>query len=157
MYLTIHAAAGVLIGSYINQPIISFILGFISHFFLDMLPHYDGDIPTKGHTAKSLRKKYFNKIIALIYFDISLAIIVAAALLTNNIHFLTRPIIWGIAGALLPDILQAASFFWQKNKFLKKFNQFHNFIHYSPQNQISLILGHATQILTLIILINPLI
>lgn len=157
MYLTIHAAAGVLIGSYINSSIVSFLIGFISHFFLDMLPHRDGHISTKGHNAKSLRKKYFNKIIALVYFDLCLAIIVAAALFTNNGHFITKPIIWGMIGAILPDIFQALSFLRSKNRFFKKFNEFHNFIHYSPQKPISIIVGHFSQILTLIVLINPIV
>ena len=157
MYLTIHAAAGVLIGSYINQSFISFIMGFLSHLFLDMLPHRDGDIPTEGQTARSLRKMYFGKIVGLVYFDISLAIIVAAALFTNNIHFLTQPIIWGVIGSILPDVLQALSFFRPKNKFLKKFNEFHAFIHYSKQKQISIVLGHLTQLVTLVIIINPII
>src|SRR3989338_6826145 len=86
MYLTIHAAAGALIGNYVNQSLIAFIFGLFSHFLLDLIPHNDGDIPTKGQTVKSLRKLYFNKIIALIYLDICLAIVVAGALFTNNIH-----------------------------------------------------------------------
>lgn len=157
MYLTIHAVAGVLIGSYVNQSFVAFVVGFISHFFLDMIPHNDGNIPTVGQTAKTLRRLYFNKIVGLIYLDISLSLIVAAALFTNNIHFLTRPIIWGMIGSVLPDVFQALGFFRPKNKLLRKFNEFHNFIHYSPEKQISIILGNLTQILTLIILINPLI
>jgi len=157
MYLTIHAAAGALIGSYINQSFIAFIVGVLSHLFLDMLPHTDGNIPTKDTTAKILRKLYFRKIVSLVYFDICLSIIIAAALFTNNAHFLTRPIIWGIVGSILPDIFQALSFFWQKNRFLQKFNDFHGFIHYSPQKQLSQFMGHLTQLVTLIIIINPLI
>lgn len=157
MYLTIHAAAGALIGSYINEPLVSFIVGLISHYFLDLLPHSDANISTEGHTAKSLRKLYFSKIVGLIYLDISLAIIVAAALFTNNIHFLTPAIIWGMIGSVLPDIFQILSFFWPKNHYLKKINKFHNFIHYSPQKPISLIIGQSTQFLTLLILIRPLV
>ncbi|MDX9893433.1 MAG: hypothetical protein RB292_03390 [Patescibacteria group bacterium] len=156
MYLTIHAAAGALIGTYVENSLISFIVGFMSHFFLDMLPHKDGELPTKTHSAKALRKLYFSKIVGLIYFDISMAIIVAGALFTNNIQFLTKPIIWGMIGAILPDVFQALSFFFAKNKILRKFNEFHNFIHYSPQQPISFINGHLTQLATLIILIRPL-
>jgi len=157
MYLTIHAAAGALIGSYINQSFIAFIVGFISHLFLDMLPHSDANFSAKGHTAKSLRKMYFNKIIGLVYLDLCLSIIVAAALFTNNLHFLTRPIIWGMVGAILPDIFQALNFFWPKNRILSRFNEFHHFIHYSPKKQISIVVGHLTQFITLIIIVNPLV
>ncbi len=157
MYLTIHATAGALIGSYVDQPFIAFLLGFISHFLLDILPHHDGNIFTKGQVPKSRREFYFNKVIGLIYFDLCLAIIVAGALFTNNIHFLTKSIIWGIIGGILPDIIQALNFFWYKNKFLQQFNQLHNLLHYSPRKPISVITGHVTQLITLIILINPLI
>ncbi|MFA6214991.1 MAG: hypothetical protein WC768_00305 [Patescibacteria group bacterium] len=157
MYLTIHAAAGVLIGSYIDNSFVSFLLGFFSHYFLDMLPHRDGNIPKAGHTPKSLRKMYFNKIIGLIYFDISLAIIVAGALLTNHVNFLAHPILWGMVGSVLPDVFQAGSFFRPKSRVLKKLNEFHNFLHYPNQNQISLVLGNLTQLLTLIILVHPLV
>lgn len=157
MILTIHAAAGVLIGSYINQSFVAFIISFISHFFLDMLPHRDGNIKTKGETAKTLRKLYFNKIVGLVYLDICLAIVVAAALFTNNLHFVTRPIIWGIIGSILPDVIQALNFFWPKNWFLQKFNGFHRFIHYSPEKPVSLIFGNLIQVVTLLILINPLV
>jgi hypothetical protein len=157
MYLTIHAAAGALIGNYIDQGLVAFILGFISHLFLDMLPHRDGHIPTKGQTAKSLKKQYFNKIVALIYFDISLAIIAAAAIYTNNTQFLSKSIIFGIIGAILPDILQALRFLRPKNKILINFTKLHNLFHYSPEKEISFILGHVTQILMLIIMVKPLI
>src|SRR3990167_10207482 len=157
MYLTVHAAAGVLIGSYINSSPISFLVGFISHFFLDMLPHRDGNFPRHGHSAKSLSKLYFNKIVSLIYFDVCLAIVVAGMLFTNNYYFLDQSIIWGMIGAILPDVFQALSFFWKKNRFFKKFNEFHNFLHYTPEKQISFVVGNLTQIITLFILINPLI
>ena len=157
MYLSVHAAAGILIGSTIPSAWVSFIVGFVSHFFLDLMPHADADIPAEGHNAKSLRKKYFNKIVALVYFEICAAVIIVAALLTNNIHLITGPIIWGVIGSILPDILQAWSFLQPKNKWLKTFNEFHHLIHYSPQNQISFVVGHLTQLATLLIVINPLV
>ncbi|MFA6410263.1 MAG: hypothetical protein WCW26_01670 [Candidatus Buchananbacteria bacterium] len=157
MYLTVHAACGALIGNYINDPLISLNLGLISHYFLDMLPHSDGNFPTKGHTPKSLRKMYFNKIVGLIYFDICLGIIVAAALLTNNAHFFNASVVWGMIGAILSDVLQVGSFVFKKNRVFKKLNEFHNFLHYSPRNQISLTFGHLTQLATLLILIRPLV
>ncbi len=157
MYLSVHAAAGVLIGSTINNSPIAFIVGFLSHFFLDMMPHADPDIPAQGHNAKSLRKKYFNKIVALVYFELCVGVITLAALLTNNIHLITAPIIWGVLGSILPDILQALSFLRPQNRFLKKFNELHHFIHYSPENRISFVVGHLTQLATLVIIINPLV
>ena len=157
MYLTVHAAAGILIGSYVNKPLASFILAIISHFILDLVPHNDGDIPTKGQSIKTLRKFYFNKIFALIYLDICLSIVVAVILLTNNIHLLSRSIIWGMVGSILPDIFLILSFFWRKNRLLHKFNELHNFLHYSPEKPISMVSGHLTQLVTLLLLIKPLV
>lgn len=160
MYLTIHAVAGALVGNYINQPLLAFIFGIISHFFLDMIPHYDTHLP-RGKNGKELRKElkksYFKRIIGLIYFDVSLTMIVAAAIFSNNANFLDKSIIWGMLGAILPDVILALSYFYQKNPILKKYSEFHSFIHYSPEKQISLVIGHITQIITLIIIIRPLV
>jgi hypothetical protein len=156
MYLTVHAVAGALIGHYVNEPIISFVVGFISHFFLDMLPHYDTHLP-KDRSAKEIRKQYFNKIFSVIYIDISLTLITAVALFTNNIYFLTQAVFWGMVGAILPDILQLLSFIFKNNWVLKQCNGLHNLVHYSPESQISIFLGHVTQLITLIILIRPLV
>ena len=157
MYLSVHAAAGVLIGSTITNSWIAFIIGFLSHFFLDMMPHADANINSKGLNAKSLRKKYFDKIVALVYLEICVVMLIVAALLTNNIHLITGPIIWAVIGSILPDILQALSFLRPKNKFLKKFNEFHHLVHYSPEKKISFVLGHVTQLAMLILIVNPLI
>jgi len=156
MYLTVHAAAGALIGNYINNSPIAFLLGLLSHFILDAIPHHDGNIPTGGHDFKSIKKLYLNKIIALMYLDFCLAIIVVAALLTGDIHFFSKPIIWGMAGAVLPDIILILSMFWPRNKLLKKINEFHDHCHYSPVKPISLIIGNLTQLVTLIIIVTPL-
>src|SRR3989344_1340408 len=102
MYLSVHATAGALIGSYVNQSGVAFCLGFISHFVLDLPPHREMDVPMRSQTAQSIRQHYLHKIIGIIYLDISLFIIVAAALFTNNAHFLTAPIVWGIVGGVLP-------------------------------------------------------
>jgi len=157
MYLTIHAAGGALIGHYIENPGIAFMLGIISHYFFDMLPHYDSDFSARSQTVKSLRKKHLSKIVGLIYLNVSIAILVGAAILTNNIHFLTPSVFWGIIGAILPDILTALEFFFRKNFVIKKINEFHDFLHYHPQNQLSVFLGGLTQVITLIIIVRPLI
>jgi len=150
MYLTIHAVSGILIGGYFKNSAASFVLGFTSHLLLDMLPHHDGNISFK---IKSFNKKII-KSITPFYFDVCLGIIIAAILFTNNNQFVTMPIIWGMIGAILPDILYALSLLMPKNNLLKSINDFHNFVHYSPKKPISVFTGHLSQILILAIIMN---
>jgi hypothetical protein len=39
MYQIVHGMAGAVIGSRLDSPILAFILGFVSHFILDAIPH----------------------------------------------------------------------------------------------------------------------
>ena len=39
MYLTVHGASGLFIGSQVGNPWLAFVLGVVSHFILDMIPH----------------------------------------------------------------------------------------------------------------------
>lgn len=41
MLLTPHVVAGVAIGSAIHNPVLAIPLAFLSHFFLDAIPHWD--------------------------------------------------------------------------------------------------------------------
>ena len=158
MYLSIHATAGVLIGSYTNSSLIAFVVGFFSHFLLDMVPHRDGKLPIEDLSIKQIRRRYFDKIVAIVYLDLCVSTVVAGALLTNNLHFITPSILWGIIGSIAPDVLQIFAFMFPRVKPLQRFQELHNTLHYNPKRQkISLVAGHLTQLLTLLTLIRPLV
>src|SRR3989304_7989350 len=60
MLLTPHTAVGIALGAAIPNPIISVPLAFISHFALDMVPHWDdlglGEI---AHGSRPLKTRAF--------------------------------------------------------------------------------------------------
>jgi len=158
MYLSIHATAGVLIGSYTQSSIVAFVVGFFSHFLLDMVPHRDGQLPIEDLSIKQIRQRYFDKLVAIVYLDLGLSTVVMAALLTNNLHFITPSIIWGIIGSIAPDVIQIFAFLFPKVKPLQRFQELHNTLHYNPKRQkISLVAGHITQLLTLLLCLKPLV
>ena len=157
MYLSVHATAGVLIGSYAANSPVAFLVGVASHFLLDMLPHRDGMEPESNLSIRQVRQRYFDKIVGIIYLDVCLSIVVAGALLTNNIHFVTPAIIWGILGAVLPDLLQVCAFLLPKIGWLRRFQALHNLLHYNPKRQISFVTGHVTQFVTLVSFVYPLV
>ncbi|OGY53720.1 MAG: hypothetical protein A3A24_00940 [Candidatus Buchananbacteria bacterium RIFCSPLOWO2_01_FULL_46_12] len=157
MYLTTHAAAGALIGTLIIQSPLAFLVGILSHFFLDIIPHYDGDLPLKSHNVFSLSQRHFNKIIAIILVESLLGAIVFYSLTTNSRLGLTSAMLWGITGSILPDILQVLLLVLPKNKVLIAFDGLHNFYHYRAKRPVPIVLGLLTQLIALILIVIPLI
>ena len=41
MFITVHAAAATALSRYATIPLLAFVLGLLSHFILDMIPHGD--------------------------------------------------------------------------------------------------------------------
>ncbi len=72
MVLTSHILAGAAIATRINNPILGFVLAFLSHYFLDFIPHREYLI--KNVKEKQWSKSYFDFLkIAL---DISLGVLI---------------------------------------------------------------------------------
>ena len=55
MFLTVHATAAVLITQKISNPLLAFIIGFISHYILDAIPHGDDKIFERWQGKAQLR------------------------------------------------------------------------------------------------------
>ena len=156
MYLSIHAAAGVLIGTYTAQPFIAFVLGLFSHFILDAIPHYDGNIELKGHTLKTLNATQSNKLINLLIIEIILG--VSAILMLYHQHpLLTPTIFWAVSGSILPDIFQFLLLLSPGNTFLRWFDDLHQGIHYQSKNPVAPIVGLTIQLITFIAILIPII
>ncbi len=68
-----HAITGSIIGLTISNPFIAVPLAFISHYFLDLIPHYG----TKQDNDKFIKSKYFKTFLCV---DILLCIILAIVL-----------------------------------------------------------------------------
>ncbi len=103
MLLTVHATAGALIGQQLNNPILAFVVAFVSHFILDIIPHGDQDWIDE---YKGDQKTKVKKIISIVAIDV----VILLALLVSRFYYTdsfvpSLSIASGILGGILPDFL----------------------------------------------------
>jgi hypothetical protein len=104
MFLTVHAASGILIGQYTDNVWLAFILGIISHLLLDIIPHGDENL------VKDQRRKYWMAKYAVISaIDTFLVVFMTYLLWQNNYIKLTPAAIAALFGSLLPDYIWGLS------------------------------------------------
>jgi hypothetical protein len=102
MLLSVHATVGAVIGENVNTPLLAFILGFISHFILDIIPHGDEEL------IKAYRNDFKNRgMLYLIFFDLIATVILMFALFYWHKVDLTATVIWGMIGGVAPDFMVA--------------------------------------------------
>lgn len=115
MVLTPHALVGAALASAVpTHPIAGFCLGFISHFILDSLPHWDYDLDffeTNSLTIKDLAKLTIDLVLGLII-----------------VWFFAPALIWGALGGLAPDALQFV-YYKTNSRWLSWLQKFHLWIH----------------------------
>jgi len=100
MILTPHILIGAIIGSKISSPPLIFILSFLSHYFLDMLPHYEYKISGLKH-----QKIQYDRIFFIYLSKISIDFLIGMGLalwLIWDTPTKTLAII-GMVSALIPD------------------------------------------------------
>ena len=146
MFLTVHAAAGAVLGRFIGNPLLAFLLGAASHFVLDMIPHGDESIQ---------RWKWFKtrrgRIIAAAVIDwLFLAGWLAFLVKGTPINQLAGALA-GAAGAVLPDML------WGFHELtgtplLNWYEGMHSNIHYALKRPISFKQGLMLQLALLLAL-----
>lgn len=117
MLFTAHALAGGTAGELIRNPFWAFLIGFLIHFVLDSIPHYD--TTDDG--------KYTTRQIILAGGDLAIGIILIVFLAPKYFHNLCG-YLSGMLGGITPDFLSLVP--WIKNitsksKCGKKFHDFH--------------------------------
>lgn len=103
----------------IGNPFLAFFIGFVLHFILDAIPHFD---TTDGG-------KITKRQIALLVADAVLGLLILIYLFLNSNHQIS--FIFGVFGGLLPDILDNVPWWEDKfrsSKFGKSFHRFHESI-----------------------------
>lgn len=147
MFLTVHAAAGAVLGRYLNNPLLAFLLGAASHFVLDMIPHGDESIQ-RWPLFKTRRRR----IIAAAVIDfLILSVFLAFWVKGSAIHELPS-MLAGAAGGIFPDTL------WGFHELtgtplLDWYEGLHSRIHYNfRKRKVKLKQGLLLQIPILIIL-----
>ena len=100
MFLTIHSSAGIFIGSQINNPLLAFLLGFVSHLILDMIPHGDEGLgESKSQSAK------IKKLFLISSVDLLFVILLFNYLTSQNLIIFTPAVLAGLLGSLVPDFI----------------------------------------------------
>ncbi len=146
MLFTAHALGGGVSGELVGNPFWAFLLGFVLHFILDFIPHYD--TTDDG--------KYTPRQIALVCTDF----IIGALILTILLFYYSHnrwSLISGAFGGILPDILSLVPpirKFTMKNRYWRIFHEIHNKIQ---SVKISPVPGLLIQILVWIISVSILI
>jgi len=118
MILTTHAIVGAAAGRLVFNPLLSFIMGFISHFLIDAVPHWSYPLASLSRDKKNLLKndmiinRHFIKDLIFIAVDFCSGIILAIFIFQGRIGFIniSLPLLFGALGGILPDILQFAYF-----------------------------------------------
>jgi hypothetical protein len=142
---TPHAVVGAAIATAIPNPFIAIPLAFLSHFVLDMTPHWNPHLNTEKRTYGRITTQTTMIIVG----DVVLALVVggflAARVLPDSGHAAT--ILLSSFAGVLPDVVEGPYFFlnW-KTKFIEKWLKFQK----SIQNDAEPFLGLSTQVITLL-------
>ncbi|MFC1638885.1 hypothetical protein ACFL26_01280 [Patescibacteria group bacterium] len=162
MLLAVHATVGALIGNAAGGPAAAFSLSFLSHFFLDMVPHGDDHLYIDYKSGRSVRK-------AMLYTGLDVVtttLVVVMLFLFADFNAKVNAIA-GIIGGVLPDALvglgealkpKGASWFGRR---LNGFCNFHMWNHHlliakirDGNWDIPLRYGFVMQALVLVVLIR---
>jgi len=139
MLITTHGLVGACIGKEVGYPPLAFLLGLISHFILDSIPHCDGpdDKAGRGENEPNSFAQY-----AFVAADIIIGVFIVVYLSSNNLA--SAGLIWGIIGAELPDVIDNVPF-WIGIRKVPGFKQFHAFHAKIQSIKIPLWLGMLSQ------------
>jgi len=159
MFITVHAAAGELLGTEITNPYFAFAAGVILHFILDIIPHGDRELGKRFFGLLKKKVSEEEKIKSMAAYGLIDYIILVLFLLYSikNFYFAKDDgVEWAIVGSIIPDLLVAV-YVLTKSKYLKWFFDFHHWNHHlligNMQKDIPLKVGIAMQVIVFVILI----
>ena len=104
MLIAAHFAVGLAIGRRAATPDAAFLLGFLSHFLLDRIPHWDG---VRTNKERAIRWQDRDNFLAVIR-DLAITGIIAFyAIQQGWLPWLdvADKTFWGVLGAVFPDLL----------------------------------------------------
>lgn len=125
MFLAVHAAIGAVTGNAVQHPTAAFALGFVSHFFTDMVPHGDEHMYEGYKSGNKVTR-------ALLYVgaDALATIVLIALCFIKQDFFHPVSVALGIAGSLLPDLMVGLAEIMpsrRRNWFNRAIMKFHGF------------------------------
>lgn len=167
MVLFTHAVVGGALGAVTrSHPVLAFFVGFVSHFVLDALPHWDYPLESsRQHESGDhlqgdfvLDHRFLFDLIK-IGTDLLLGFVIVYLFFSADIlrpsTFLTQGTFWGMVGGVLPDFLQFA-YYKIKREPLTTLQKFHIKVHTDRRFHGQHILGPLLQVLfvTIVLVIS---
>ena len=143
MVLATHLVTGGALGQVISNPVLAFLSGFLSHFLLDAIPHWDYHLaslqknPSDKLDTNMVINHDFVLDLAKIFLDILIGVVLVLVFQLS---------LWAAIGAVLPDFLQFA-YFKLKWPVLRWLQAFHVWIHAEKRLDNQPVLGPFLQIL----------
>lgn len=126
MLLTTHVMVAATVGVTVapDRPWLGFILGFLSHLLIDVVPHGDRDLYKDYVKGDRVRQA-----VAYVGIDAVSAVLLTLVLVNQSLDDGVRGAVsWAIVGGVLPDLLVALHEHL-KVQALKGFHRFHFFFH----------------------------
>jgi hypothetical protein len=125
MLLITHAITGAALSTIQKSIPAGFFIGLVSHYLLDMIPHYDHNV----EAFKNQDKAGIRKTLALIALD-GLASVIIPLLLFSPANWPQFFILFSaIIGSILPDFLQGLALVFKNNRFIQAHQRFQEWIH----------------------------
>jgi len=123
MFLTIHAASGLVIGKYTGSVLPAFLIGFVSHIILDMIPHD----PVEMDKWKMSEVKKF--MVIEFFIEFPLIAIMLAALTWSGLITWSWVYVAAIVGAVAMDFLWGMKKLVPKCKIFGLFEKINHLSH----------------------------
>ncbi len=153
MYQIVHGMAGIAIGSRLGNPVLAFVLGIISHFILDAIPHDSLEAKSWENNGTD---KFVKKIALEAILDLWGLILIVLIMQEGFEIYPSYSMLSGMIGGILPDYIWGITELLQiKNQALLKFKTWHNAVHAIFYRAVYLPLQYTAviQIAALIILL----
>lgn len=153
MILTTHMLAGGAIGRLVPQnPFLAFILGFLSHFVLDAIPHSQYELKSLTGKKSSLEldmviDERFLRDLGMISLDFCLGATLSLAISGSSLS-----VVCGALGGILPDFLLFV-YFKTKTFLLKPIQEFHVFLNRDNHFGMNSFWGISAQVLIMAIIV----
>jgi len=155
MFITTHAAIGALVGAAVPNRYLAFILGFLSHFLADRIPHGDEHMLDGYKSGEKVRRA-----IAYVTIDSIIAVYATMLILSNAPAAIHASVKWGLIGSVLPDLLVGIYELTKIKPFFRRYVAFHHRNHhqwiakYRHGKDIPFKWGVAYQIVVAVVLVK---
>jgi hypothetical protein len=159
MTLTTHAITGAGFAVLLpTHPVGAFALGFVSHFLLDAIPHWDYSLSSMQSDGKNKLNndmklgKDFLRDLAKVATDALLGVSLSVLVFGMFLHLSFLTVVCGAIGAILPDALQFVYMKWRHEPFVT-LQRFHMWIHAEKHLNDRPVVGILSQVVLIVLVV----